>query len=122
MDARMSNKTAALGWAEVAACTLPAGERPLRLAQFDDLFARSLRAVGRTGDSQARLVLAGDADLAEQTQRLADAEAACCSFFTFTVTPGAAGQVVLDIEVPAAYSDVLGGLVSRAESHLDGVS
>jgi hypothetical protein len=51
-------------------------------------------------------------------QRLADAETACCSFFTFTVTPLAGGTggtaVALAIEVPAAHADVLAALVARA--------
>ena len=63
-----------LGWADVVACTLPPAERPLRLAEFDDLFARALRSIDRDGDTRVRLLLAGKAGLAERTQRLADAE------------------------------------------------
>jgi hypothetical protein len=51
-------------------------------------------------------------------QRLADAETACCSFFTFTVTrlPADDGiAVALDVEVPPAHVDVLTALLSRAE-------
>jgi hypothetical protein len=61
-------------------------------------------------------VLGGDADLPDRVQRLADAETACCSFFTFTLTPltpdptgdgGATTVVALDVEVPATRADVL---------------
>jgi hypothetical protein len=56
-------------------------------------------------------------------QRLADAETACCSFFTFTLTPLTTGEaaayeetvLALDIEVPINRADVLAALVQRAE-------
>ena len=106
-------------WVDVEACTLPTVERPLRLAEFDGLFT-AVASIERTGDTHARLLLAGDpADsgaLADRTQRLADAESSCCSFFTFGVSSPTDGQVALDIEVPAAYADVLAALVARAEA------
>jgi hypothetical protein len=56
-------------------------------------------------------------------QRLADAETACCSFFTFTLTPLTTGEaaayegtvLALDIDVPIARAEVLAALVQRAE-------
>src|SRR3954468_21890275 len=113
-------------WVPVWACTLPTAAQPLRVAEFDTLFAASLRAVEHPGGAatRARLVLVGDADLPGRAQRLADAETACCSFFTFTLTPLApdsagdgvdAALVALDVEVPAARVDVLAALVQRAE-------
>ena len=63
-------------------------------------------------------MLSGGADLAEHTQRLADAETACCSFFTFGVTTLGEGEVAFDVEVPPADADVLAGLVARAEAAL----
>ena len=120
---------AAADWVPVEACTLPTAEQPLRVAEFDTLFAASLCAVEHLAGvaTRARLVLAGDANLPGRVQRLADAETACCSFFTFTLTPVAAGPaaeldgdgaatlVALDVEVPAARADVLAALVERAE-------
>jgi hypothetical protein len=112
------------GWLAVDACTLPAADRPLRLAEFDDLFATALRAIERPDAAvRARLVLSGGDDLAERVQSLADAETECCSFFTFTLTPLASDEVdaadgtvlALDIEVPVARADVLAALVQRAE-------
>ena len=108
--------SAALDWAEVEACTLPTVERPLRLAEFDSLFSTSLRAIDREGRTHARLHLVGADDVAARTQRLADAESACCSFFTFAVTEPAPGEVAFDIEVPDAYVYVLTGLVDRADA------
>ena len=111
-------------WAPVDACTLPTADQPLRVAEFDDLFATALRAIERPDAAgRARLVLAGGDDLAERVQRLADAETACCSFFTFTLTPLTTDKVdaadrtmlALDIEVPVARADVLAALIQRAE-------
>lgn len=102
-------------WAPVEACTLPTPQRPLRLAEFDDLFAATLQSIERSGDTHARLFLAGDATLAGRVQALADAESACCSFFGFTVS-GVDGGVTLDINVPPTYAGVLAGLVARAEA------
>src|SRR3954453_12738408 len=115
------------GWVPVDSCTLPTADRPLRVAEFDDLFATALRHVQRpVGAPRARLVLAGDATLPGRVQRLADAETSCCSFFTFTVTalgpdPSAAAgeaRVALDIEVPPDRSDVLDALVGRAAAQV----
>jgi hypothetical protein len=106
-------------WVPVESCTLPTAEQPLRVAAFDELFASSLRAVEHPHASAARvrLVLDGDETLAARVQRLADAETACCSFFTFTLTPLAASttRIALDIAVPRERSDVLAALVQRAE-------
>ncbi|GAA3347174.1 hypothetical protein GCM10020358_60930 [Amorphoplanes nipponensis] len=99
------------------ACTLPTADQPLRLAEFDDLFATAVRQVDRAGATRARLHLAGRAGLAARVRDLAARETACCSFFRFTATARAAtgGEaVILDIEVPAAHADVLAALVGRA--------
>jgi hypothetical protein len=56
-------------------------------------------------------------------RRLTDAETACCSFFTFTLTPLTGSEadttdgtvLALDIEVPVARADVLAALIQRAE-------
>ena len=99
-------------------CTLPTAEQPLRRAEFDTLFAASLRTVERLSAEHARLVLTGDETLPTRVQRLADAETACCSFFTFTLTPQPPDRVALDVEVPPTRSDVLAALVGRAERAL----
>lgn len=111
---------AGLGWADVEACTLPTAARPLRVAEFDDLFATTLQAVDHDSDTHARLTLSGDPSLASRTRRLAAAETACCSFFAFDITEAQPGQVTLDIEVPPDYADVLAGLLDRANASLGG--
>jgi hypothetical protein len=113
-----------MAWVPVDSCTLPTAEQPLRVAEFDELFAASLRDAQPSagGAPMARLLLGGDDTLPARVQRLADAETSCCSFFTFTVTrlntehalaPGET-LVALDVEVPTACADVLDALVRRA--------
>lgn len=116
------------GWVPVDACTLPTADRPLRVAEFDDLFASALHEVQppAPGAPQTRLILTGDADLPARVQRLVAAETSCCSFFTFTVTNlgpeagSAAGQarIALGISVPPARADVLAALVGRAAAQV----
>jgi hypothetical protein len=94
-----------------AACTLPTAERPLRAAEFDDLFATALRGQQRLSPTALRWRLAATAEAA--VRDLTARETECCSFFSFTVTPD--GEVVrVDIDVPAAHVAVLDALAARA--------
>ncbi|MEV4619208.1 hypothetical protein AB0J74_10945 [Asanoa sp. NPDC049573] len=99
------------------ACTLPTVQQPLRLAEFDDLFASAVRRVEQVGAEHVRMTLAGPAGLVETVRDLTARESECCSFFSFTVTPQPAPDgeaLTLDITVPAAYTDVLAALARRA--------
>lgn len=107
-----------LAWADVEACTLPTADRPLRVAEFDDLFTTSLRSIDQSSDTHAHLVLTGDHELAHRARRLSEAETACCSFFTFTISEPQPGHVSLDIDVPPAHADVLTALLDRARAAL----
>ncbi len=51
-----------LEWVPVESCTLPSAEQPLRVAEFDELFAASLRDAQPSADGArfARLLLGGD--------------------------------------------------------------
>lgn len=118
MDTTRLGDNSELGRTVVDACTLPSAERQLRQAEFTALFDGSVRAIGRSGEAHARLLLSGDATLAERARRLAEAESSCCSFFTFHVSELASGDVAFDVEVPAAYAGVLAGLVAHAERSL----
>jgi hypothetical protein len=92
-------------------CTLPTLERPVRLAEFDELFATALRNQTRLSSTCLRWDLdpAAEAVARELTGR----ETACCSFFTFSIA--AAGAVVqVEVGVPAAYVEVLDALATRA--------
>lgn len=112
----MAGGTGELGWPDVAACTLPTAERPLRLAEFDDLFTTALQSIERSADTHARLLLTGDDTLPARIQLLADAESSCCSFFTLDVSTLEDGLVALDIIVPDKQADVLIALVGRAQT------
>lgn len=94
-------------------CTLPTVDRPLRVAEFDRLFATALRGVNRPKATRLRLLL--DSDVEPMARDLAERESSCCSFFTFAFAP-ASGGLMLDVEVPAAKVDVLDALAARAES------
>jgi len=112
-------------WAANDACTLPTTEQPLRLAEFDGLFASALVAVERVSPQQVRLRLTGAGALLARVQDLVDRETACCSFFTFTLDtaadPGSHEVgLVLDVEVPPNRAEVIAGLTARACSHLAG--
>lgn len=108
------------------ACTLPTQEQPLRVAEFDALFAASLTGVQRPEPTRARLLLAADAE--PEARDLAARETGCCSFFTvsFDQADAAAGTgsgvVSMDVGVPAAQVAVLDALVARAEAARDGAA
>jgi hypothetical protein len=96
-------------------CTLPTAERPLRVAEFDELFARSLRRVERPGPLHLRLTLSPDAGVAAATRDLAARESACCSFFAFDIAEGDGG-VTVDVRVPPGRAPVLDALAERART------
>ncbi|KUL31740.1 hypothetical protein [Actinoplanes awajinensis] len=97
------------------ACTLPTVARPLRLAEFDDLFATALRGQQRLSPT----VLRWDLDPAAETtaRDLAGRESGCCSFFSFTFHPGD-GLLGLDVKVPDAHVAVLDALAERATARV----
>ena len=97
---------------ELDACTLPAAERPDRLAEFDSLFREHVRSVHRAG-ATVRIGLAG-AGLTQRVRELTARESQCCSFFTFTLD-GTDDSLELTISVPAEHADVLDALAQRAE-------
>jgi len=94
-----------------AACTLPTAEQPLRVAEFDELFADHLRSADRVGPRTLDLVLTAESrgTVAELTAR----ENECCSFFEFDLTDTADGEVRLRIGVAPTQVAVLDGLSDR---------
>ena len=97
------------------ACTLPTVERPLRVAEFDDLFL-SITDVERVGDTLT-LRLAGGADVLASARDLARRESQCCSFFDFTVGPDG-DSVLMTVAVGPAHANVLDGIERRARARL----
>ena len=94
---------------------MPTVERPLRLVEFDALFARGLKAQERLSPTVLRWSL--DRGVESEARNLTAREMACCSFFTFGFTAvGAAVQV--DVQVPPAQVKVLDELAARASAGL----
>ena len=95
------------------ACTLPTSEWPLRVAEFDGLFAEAARGIERVGPTRLRLELQASPQVAKRAAELAAAETECCSFFTFALTV-TGGRLVLEVSVPGSHAGVLDGLADRA--------
>lgn len=95
-------------WAPEA-CTLPTTERPLRVAEFDDLFGYVRSS---TRPAPTRLELALPSEIEAAARDLASRESQCCSFFNFEFAPGG-HEVVMRIGVPAEQVAVLDAIQAR---------
>ncbi|WP_406495295.1 hypothetical protein OHB06_32620 [Streptomyces sp. NBC_01604] len=93
-------------------CTLPTVERPLRVAEWDALFSERLTSLSRPQPLRLRLDLADGEGVEERVRALVEGESGCCSFFTFTATPGE-DLISLDISVDPAHEAVLDALAAR---------
>jgi hypothetical protein len=93
------------------ACTLPTTEQPVRVREFDDLFATALRGVHRISPTRLRWWL--DRTSEATARDLTARETRCCTFFTFTFA-AAGEEVQLDVQVPGNHIDVLDALARRA--------
>jgi hypothetical protein len=96
------------------ACTLPTAEQPLRVAEFDELFAAATRPARRPAPDTLEIFLAGGPDVAASARDLITQETACCSFFTFSLRESTDGSV-LEVRVPASQVAVLDGLQRRVD-------
>lgn len=99
-------------WA-AQACSLPAAERPTRMAEFDELFSSALLRLEQPEPGRVELTLDPTAEVAASAAALMVRETACCSFFTFTLT-ATGGQLQLDVTVPTTHIAVLDALETRA--------
>lgn len=98
------------GWVPEA-CTLPTVDQPLRVAEFDELFATALRGQERTAPTRLRWTL--DRTAEDRARDLTARESRCCSFFSFRFT--AAGDTLhLDVQVSDAQVGVLDALTAQA--------
>jgi hypothetical protein len=104
------------GWAP-AACTLPSADRPLRLAEFDRLFATALRGVHREGPRDLAMTLAAAPGRVDAVRSLIRREVECCSFFEFRLEEG--DPLRLHVAVPPPHAGILDALAERA-SRLSG--
>ncbi|MCY0937559.1 hypothetical protein [Streptomyces sp. H34-S4] len=93
-------------------CTLPTKEQPLRVAEWDVMFSGRLASQSRPEPLRLRLDLVGGVGVEERVRDLVERESGCCSFFTFTTTPGAE-MIGLDIAVDPTHEAVLDALADR---------
>ena len=100
------------------ACTLPTSEQPLRVTEFDQLFAEAVTGIERSTKGTVRLLLRPDPEVAAHAAALCVRETRCCSFFDFSISVRD-GQVSLKISVPLSHIDVLEALADRAEANAD---
>jgi hypothetical protein len=98
------------------ACTLPTQERPLRVAEFDELFATSLRNVHRPARQRLQLIL--DPAAEQRVRELTALETECCSFFAFSISANG-DQVCVEVDVPEGHVDVLDALMRSATAGQD---
>ena len=94
------------------ACTLPTSERPLRVAEFDDLFTFVVRADRR---EPQRLDLVLRRIVEAPAWDLARRESECCSFFTFELE-STGDDLVMRIGVPPEHVAVLDAIQARVSA------
>ncbi|WP_248965440.1 hypothetical protein [Sphaerisporangium perillae] len=98
-----------------SSCTLPTAEQPLRVAEFDALFAAAVQTIARPWPRRLRLELVFSPDNAARAAELSARENGCCSFFTFTLTI-ADGSLAVEVTVPTQHVEVLDALQARAST------
>ncbi|MGW0640203.1 hypothetical protein [Nocardia salmonicida] len=86
-------------------------QQPIRVAEFDRLFADAVHSTTRP--SPRRLDLSLDADAEAVGRDLASRESSCCSFFTFDTT---GTSILMQVGVPAAYIEILDAFATRVEA------
>ncbi|MGV9772454.1 hypothetical protein [Streptosporangium sp. NPDC003464] len=104
--------TVDLGWAP-SACTLPTAEQPLRVAEFDALFADAVQGVARPERTRLRLELVFSPDNAARTAELTARENGCCVAVGWMRSAGRSATVR---PTGAAGADT-GPLVSRFSAY-----
>ncbi|WP_433492802.1 hypothetical protein [Nocardia grenadensis] len=91
-------------------------ERPVRVAEFDRFFGESVRGVRRPDPARLELVI--DPAAEPVARDLAGRESGCCSFFRFDFARGTG--VLMGVQVPGGYIDVLDAFALRVDVALDG--
>jgi hypothetical protein len=100
-------------------CTLPTVEQPLRVGEFDALFAVAVGRAERLGPTRLRVRLPPGPDVAARAQDLVARETGCCSFFSFDVRPSPTGTE-LDVQVPEQQVAVLDAMQHRVDAAREG--
>jgi len=94
-------------------CALPTADRPLRLAEWDELLTTATTGVRRPDPYRATFQLHPDPSVAAQAADLTVRETQCCSFFTFDLR-ATGGELQLTVTVPTEHVPVLDALAGRA--------
>lgn len=108
----MTDSSTSIEWVPPG-CTLPTGEQPLRVAEFDELFGAALRGIDRPDPAHVTLTFDEGPGVETTVRDLIAREAQCCSFFTFAVTVGD-DRLRVEVGVPSTHLDVLDALAARA--------
>ena len=95
------------------ACTLSPNDYAGRLDDFRHGVFNHLVAIERPEPTRLRLTLDAGAD-PEAVRELLAREQGCCAFMSFTLTP-AAGQLVVDLQVPTEAAPTLDAMARLAE-------
>ena len=101
------------------ACALPTADQPLRVAEFDALFATAVRPAERVGPTGLRIHLPAGEETESTVRELVARETMCCSFFSFDVRH-VPGETELDVRVPESQAAVLDAMGRRAEAARSG--
>lgn len=100
-------------------CTLPTSARPLRVAEFEELFSDQIARPRWLDVHRVEFTFDDAGNRYDQVNDLVTRERACCPFFDFSITkePRLATQrpaVMLRVGVPASRHDLLEALTNRA--------
>lgn len=96
-------------------CALPTAARPLRAAEFDDLFRHGVVEVVRIDDVALDLLL--DHRWRKAARDLARRETACCSFFTFAFRAADdKARAWMRIAVPTEHVRILDAVAESARA------
>jgi hypothetical protein len=96
-------------------CTLPTVDQPLRVAEFDDLFATAVGPAERLAPTGLRIHLPAGEWVVSTVRDLVARETGCCSFFSFDVRTSPLGTE-LEIRVPESQTAVLDAMQQRVEA------
>lgn len=100
-------------------CSLPIAERPLRVAEFEELFSSAVLGLDRPKPGRLELALDPTAEVAASMAALMVRETGCCSFFAFTLT-ATDGRLILEVAVPPTHVTILDELQARAATTMSG--